>query len=157
MIEIVITDDVADSDSAANLLKVCFAAPTGEMPQLISPTVQHTIEIEKIKYIIGLIGSPRYYIQVYSNSELIGFAILSDSVLQYFYDLSWVCVDPAHRKQGIGSKIVQKAIDFSMTKDRSLVISTEQTRFYSELGFTICGEYRPGWYLMATTLGVNKI
>jgi GNAT superfamily N-acetyltransferase len=131
----------------------CFPTPTGKMPELISPALQHTIEIEKIKYVIGLIGSPRYYILAHKVDILIGFAILSESTLQYFYDLSWVCVDLPYRKQGIGHRIVREAIQFSQTQDRSLIISTDQPNFYADLNFKNCMEYRPGWYLMATTKG----
>jgi len=155
MIEIDVVDSLDDIDNVANLLRKCYPIPTGKMPELMTPTLQHTIEIEKIKYIIGLIGSPRYYILVHSVDILVGFAILSESTLQYFYDLSWVCVDVPYRKQGIGNRIVKEAIRFSESRDRSLIISTDQPKFYIDLDFKTCVEYRPGWYLMATTKGHN--
>ena len=153
MMEFEIVDSLEDIDEVAKLVHRCFPAPTGKMPELTTPTLQHMIDIEKIKYVIGLISSPRYYILVHNADRLVGFAILSESTLQYFYDLSWVCVDTLYRKQGIGHSIVQQAIDFAEQQDRSLIISTDQPEFYTDLNFKTCVEYRPGWYLMATTKG----
>jgi len=160
MILINIDDKLDDTDSVGELIRQCFPAPTGGMPELLTKDVQHKIEIEKIKYIINLIGSPRHYIRAFDtrkSNKLIGFGILSESTLQYFYDLTWVCVDIAYQGQGIGKKLVNKAIEFSQEKDRDLVITTEQTKFYSDLGFKICNEYRSGWFLMSTTSKETKI
>jgi len=151
--EFEVVDSLDNVDEVAKLVHRCFPTPTGKMPELMTITLQHTIEIEKIKYIIGLIGSPRYYILARNAGRLVGFAILSESTLQYFYDLSWVCVDALYRNRGIGHGIIKKAIDFGEKQDRSLVISTDQPKFYTDLNFKTCVEYRPGWYLMATTKG----
>ena len=121
------------------------------MPNLISTRIEHLIEIEKIKYLINLTETPKYYATVTDNNKLIGFAVLSESTLQHLYDLTWVCIDPEYRNQGIGKKLVAKAIEFCKEKDRNIVITTEQTKFYTDLGFTICNEFKPGWYLMSTT------
>ena len=160
MIVINIDDKLDDTNSVGELIRRCFPAPNGGMPELLTKDVQHKIEIEKIKYIINLIGSPRHYIRVFDldkSNKLIGFGILSESTLQYFYDLTWVCIDTDYQGQGIGKQLVNKAIEFSQEKDRDLVITTEQTKFYSDLGFKICNEYRPGWFLMSTTSAGVKI
>ena len=95
--------------------------------------------------------TPRFFIIAKDNTKIIGFGIVSESNLQYFYDLTWVCVDPEYRNQGIGKQIVAKALEFARQKDREIAIITERTKFYENLGFDICNEFRPGWYMMLTT------
>jgi predicted N-acetyltransferase YhbS len=150
MIEIV--DTLDNPTEVAELIKRSFDyTPAGQMPELITKKLEHSIEIEKIKYLIGLVETPRFFIIAKDNTKIIGFGIVSESNLQYFYDLTWVCVDPEYRNQGIGKQIVAKALEFSRQKDREIAIITERTKFYENLGFDICNEFRPGWYMMLTT------
>ena len=150
MIEIV--DTLANPSEVAELIKRSFDyTPAGQMPKLITKKLEHLIEIEKIKYLIGLVETPRFFIIAKDVTKIIGFGIVSESNLQYFYDLTWVCVDPEYRNQGIGKQIVAKALEFARQKDREIAIITERTKFYENLGFDICNEFRPGWYMMLTT------
>ena len=150
MIEIV--DTLDNPTEVAELIKRSFDyTPAGQMPELITKKLEHLIEIEKIKYLIGLVETPRFFIIAKDVTKIIGFGIVSESNLQYFYDLTWVCVDPEYRNQGIGKQIVAKALEFARQKDREIAIITERTKFYDNLGFDICNEFRPGWYMMITT------
>ena len=150
MIEIV--DTLANPSEVAELIKRSFDyTPAGQMPKLITKKLEHLIEIEKIKYLIGLVETPRFFIIAKDVTKIVGFGIVSESNLQYFYDLTWVCVDPEYRNQGIGKQIVAKALEFARQKDREIAIITERTKFYENLGFDICNEFRPGWYMMLTT------
>lgn len=144
-----------DTKPAAELIKKSFDVGIEHVPQLTTKKLNHFIEIEKIKYLIELIEPVKYYITAVENNQLLGFAILSDSNLHNFYDLTWVCVEPAYRNKGIGKEIVKKAIEFSQQKNKNIVITTERTKFYTELGFNICSEFKSGWYLMATTIKEN--
>lgn len=150
-IEIVSTLD--DTNEVAELIRRSFNyTPAGKMPELITKKLEHLVEIEKIKYLIGLVETPRFYIVAKENNTLVGFGIVSESNLQYFYDLTWVCVDPQHQNKGIGKQLVSKAVEFARHKERNIAIITEQTKFYKNLGFDICNEIKPGWYLMSTTM-----
>ena len=152
MINIDIQNKLADSNEAGELLKRSFSyESSGKMPNLISKKVEHTIEVEKIKYLINLIEEPKFYILARNNDKLVGFGIISESSLQYFYELTWVCVDPAYRKQGLGKRITEKAMKFAHNRDRVLIITTEIPKFYTDIGFTQLGSYRPGWYLMTSS------
>lgn len=153
MITIEIHNQLPDSVAAGELLKQSFVyTPAGEMPSLISKNVEHRIEVEKIKYLIKLIESPKFYVIAQDNNKLVGFGIVSESNLQYFYDLTWVCVDPDYRNQGLGKRITQKAVEFAHIRDRVIIISTEIPKFYTDLGFTQLGSYRQGWYLMISDI-----
>ena len=119
MIEIV--DTLDNPTEVAELIKRSFNyTPAGRMPELITKKLEHLIEIEKIKYLIGLVETPRFFIIAKDNTKIIGFGIVSESNLQYFYDLTWVCVDPEYRNQGIGKQIVAKALEFARQKDREI-------------------------------------
>jgi predicted N-acetyltransferase YhbS len=152
MISIEIYNELKDPTEAGELLKQSFVyTPAGKMPSLISKNIEHRIEIEKIKYLINLIEEPKFYILARNNDKLVGFGIISESSLQYFYELTWVCVDPAYRKQGLGKRITEKAMKFAHNRDRVLIITTEIPKFYTDIGFTQLGSYRPGWYLMTSS------
>jgi predicted N-acetyltransferase YhbS len=122
------------------------------MPSLISTQVTHCIEVEKVKYLINLIEEPKWYVIAQDNDKLVGFGIVSESNLQYFYDLTWVCVAPAYRNQGLGKRITEKAVEFARIRDRVIIVTTEIPKFYTDLGFTQLGSYRPGWYLMTSDI-----
>ena len=153
MITIEIHNQLPDPTEVGELLKRSFIyTPAGEMPSLISTQVEHHIEVEKIKYLINLIESPKFYVIAQDHDKLVGFGIVSESNLQYFYDLTWVCVDPAYRNQGLGKRITKKAVEFAHGRDRVIIITTEIPKFYTDLGFTQLGSYRPGWYLMTSSV-----
>ena len=59
----------------------------GKMPDLLSKNIEHKIEVEKITYLINLIESPKFYILAKDGEKIVGFGIISESNLQYFYDL----------------------------------------------------------------------
>ena len=153
MISIDIVNELSNSVEIGELLTRSFVyKPTGKMPPLLSKNVEHRIEIEKITYLINLIENPKFYILVKDGSKIIGFGIISESSLQYFYDLTWVCVDPDYRNQGIGKNITAKAVEFATSRDRTIIITTEIPKFYTDLGFTQLGSHRPGWYLMSSSM-----
>jgi len=130
MITIEICNQLPDPTEVGELLKQSFTyTPAGEMPSLISTQVTHHIEVEKIKYLINLIESPKFYVVAQDRDKLVGFGIISESNLQYFYDLTWVCVDPAYRNQGLGKRITEKAVEFAHIRDRVIIITTEIPKF----------------------------
>jgi predicted N-acetyltransferase YhbS len=129
----------------------------GKMPDLLSKNIEHRIEVEKITYLINLIESPKFYILAKDGKKIVGFGIISESNLQYFYDLTWVCVEPEYRNQGIGKSITAKAVEFAGSRDRTIIITTEIPKFYTDLGFTQLGSYRSGWYLMASRMIKDNI
>jgi ribosomal protein S18 acetylase RimI-like enzyme len=152
MIQIEVVNQLADLSEAGELIKRSYVyTPAGQMPSLISRNVEHIIEVEKIKYLINLIDSSKFYILAKDNIKLIGFGIISESNLQYFYDLTWVCVDPEYRNQGLGKRITAKAVEFAESRERTVIITTEIPRFYTELGFTVLASHRPGLFLMTST------
>jgi predicted N-acetyltransferase YhbS len=152
MIQIEVVNQLADLSEAGELIKRSYVyTPAGQMPSLISRNVEHIIEVEKIKYLINLIDSSKFYILAKDNNKLIGFGIISESNLQYFYDLTWVCVDPEYRNQGLGKRITAKAVEFAESRERTVIITTEIPRFYTELGFTVLASHRPGLFLMTST------
>jgi predicted N-acetyltransferase YhbS len=152
MISIEIVNELTNQSSVSELLKRSFLYKSaGEMPSLISKNVEHLIEIEKITYLINLIENPKFYILAKDKQKIVGFGIVSESSLQYFYDLTWVCVDPDYRNQGLGKQITAKAVEFATSRDRTIIITTEIPKFYTDLGFTQLGSYRPGWYLMTSS------
>ena len=153
MISIEIVNELTNQSSVSELLKRSFLYKSaGEMPSLISKNVEHLIEIEKITYLINLIENPKFYILAKDKQKIVGFGIVSESSLQYFYDLTWVCVDPGYRNQGLGKQITAKAVEFATSRDRTIIITTEIPKFYTDLGFTQLGSYRPGWYLMTSSV-----
>jgi GNAT superfamily N-acetyltransferase len=153
MISIAIVNQLVNITETSELLAKSFVYKSaGKMPSLISKNVEHRIEIEKITYLINLIENPKFYVLAKDNEKIIGFGIISESSLQYFYDLTWVCVDPAYRNQGIGKQITAKAVEFATSRGRSIIITTEIPKFYTDLGFTQLGSYRPGWYLMTSSI-----
>jgi predicted N-acetyltransferase YhbS len=129
----------------------------GKMPDLLAKNVEHRIEIEKVTYLINLIENPKFYILAKDNEKIVGFGIISESSLQYFYDLTWVCVHPDYRNQGLGKQITAKAVEFASSRDRTIIITTEIPKFYTDLGFTQLGSYRPGWYLMSSSVLKDNI
>jgi ribosomal protein S18 acetylase RimI-like enzyme len=144
MISIEIVNELTNQSSVSELLKRSFLYKSaGEMPSLISKNVEHLIEIEKITYLINLIENPKFYILAKDQEKIVGFGIVSESSLQYFYDLTWVCVDPDYRNQGLGKQITAKAVEFA--------------KFYTDLGFIQLGSYRPGWYLMSSSILKDNI
>lgn len=153
MISIEIINELTDTVEIGELLARSFVyKPTGKMPPLLSKNVEHRIEIEKITYLINLIENPKFYILAKDNEKIVGFGIISESSLQYFYDLTWVCVNPDYRNQGIGKDITAKAVEFAASRDRTIIITTEIPKFYTDLGFTQLGSYRNGWYLMTSSI-----
>ena len=127
-------------DEVGELIKRAYdITVAGPMPDLSNKKLEHIIEIEKIKYLIGLTELPKFHILAKDGVKIIGFGIISESSLQFFYDLTWVCVDPAYRKQGIGKQITVEATKFAKSRDRNIIITTEVPKFYTELGFTIAG------------------
>ena len=122
---------------------------------MLSKNVEHRIEIEKVTYLINLIENPKFYILVKDGEKIVGFGIISESNLQYFYDLTWVCVDPVYRNHGIGKNITAKAVEFATSRDRTIIITTEIPKFYTDLGFIQLGSHRPGWYLMSSMIKDN--
>jgi predicted N-acetyltransferase YhbS len=158
MISIEIVNELTNQSSVSELLKRSFLYKSaGEMPSLISKNVEHLIEIEKITYLINLIENPKFYILAKDKQKIVGFGIVSESSLQYFYDLTWVCVDPGYRNQGLGKQITAKAVEFATSRDRTIIITTEIPKFYTDLGFTQLGSYRPGWYLMTSSVLKDNI
>jgi len=158
MISIEIVNELTDTVEIGELLSRSFVyKPTGKMPSLLSKNVEHRIEIEKITYLINLIENPKYYILAKDQQKIVGFGIVSESSLQYFYDLTWVCVDPGYRNQGLGKQITAKAVEFATSRDRTIIITTEIPKFYTDLGFTQLGSYRPGWYLMTSSILKDNI
>jgi len=158
MISIEIYNELTDPTEAGELLKQSFVyTPAGEMPSLISKNVEHAIEVEKIKYLINLIDGVKFYILAKEQDKLIGFGLISESNLQYFYDLTWVCVDPAYRNQGLGKQITTRAVEFAKSRDRKIIITTEIPKFYTDLGFIQLGSYRPGWYLMTSSTSKDNL
>jgi len=153
MISIEIVNELTDTVEIAELLARSFVyTSNGKMPPLLSKNIEHRIEIEKITYLINLIENPKFYILAKDQQKTIGFGIVSESSLQYFYDLTWVCVDPDYRNQGIGKQIITKAVEFASNRDRTIIITTEIPKFYTDLGFAQLGSYRPGWYLMTSDI-----
>jgi predicted N-acetyltransferase YhbS len=158
MISIEIVNELTNQSSVSELLKRSFLYKSaGEMPSLISKNVEHLIEIEKITYLINLIENPKFYILAKDQEKIVGFGIVSESSLQYFYDLTWVCVDPDYRNQGLGKQITAKAVEFASSRDRTIIITTEIPKFYTDLGFIQLGSYRPGWYLMSSSILKDNI
>ena len=153
MISIEIVNELDNIIETSELLAKSFVYKSaGKMPDLLSVNVEHRIEIEKITYLINLIENPKFYVVAKDNEKIVGFGIISESSLQYFYDLTWVCVDPDYRNQGLGKKITAKAVEFANTRDRSIIITTEIPKFYTDIGFTQLGSYRNGWYLMTSSI-----
>ena len=153
MIFIEIVNELTDQNNISELLKRAFLYKSaGEMPSLISKNIEHRIEVEKITYLINLIESPKFYILAKDGEKIVGFGIISESNLQYFYDLTWVCVDPDYRNQSIGKNITSRAVEFATSRDRTIIITTEIPKFYTDLGFTQLGSYRSGWYLMTSSV-----
>jgi len=158
MITVEVYNHLPNPTAVGELLKQSFVyTPAGEMPSLISKDVEHRIEVEKVKYLINLIEEPKWYVIAQDGDKLVGFGIVSESNLQYFYDLTWVCVDPAYRNQGLGKRITEKAVEFAHIRDRVIIITTEIPKFYTDLGFTQLGSYRPGWYLMTSSVLKDNI
>jgi predicted N-acetyltransferase YhbS len=158
MISIEIVNELVEKTSVSELLKRSFVYKSaGKMPVLISKNVEHKIEIEKITYLINLIENPKFYILAKEQQKIIGFGIISESSLQYFYDLTWVCVDPDYRNQGIGKQITAKAVEFASSRDKTIIITTEIPKFYTDIGFIQLGSYRPGWYLMTSSILKDNI
>jgi predicted N-acetyltransferase YhbS len=158
MISIEIVNQLTNQFSVSELLKRSFVYKSaGEMPSLLSETVEHRIEIEKITYLIKLIQNPKFYILAKDKEKIVGFGIIIESNLQYFYDLTWVCVDPEYRNQGLGKQITAKAVEFASTQDRAIIITTEIPKFYTDLGFIQLGSYRPGWYLMTSSTSKENL
>jgi len=158
MISIEIVNELVEKTSVSELLKRSFVYKSaGKMPALISKNVEHKIEIEKITYLINLIENPKFYILAKEQQKIIGFGIISESSLQYFYDLTWVCVDPDYRNQGIGKQITAKAVEFASSRDKTIIITTEIPKFYTDIGFIQLGSYRPGWYLMTSSILKDNI
>lgn len=152
MISIEIVKELLDSTAAGALIKKSFNyKPAGPMPVLSNKNLEHTVEIEKIKYLIKLIETPKFYILAKDGLKLVGFGIISESNLQYFYDLTWVCVDPDYRNQGLGKHLTTKALEFAKNADRDIIVTTEIPKFYTEVGFHIANNYRNGWYLMTSS------
>ena len=153
MISIEIVNELKDTVEIGELLKRSFVYKSnGKMPSLLSKNVEHRIEIEKITYLINLIENPKFYILAKDQQKIVGFGIVSESSLQYFYDLTWVCVDPDYRNQGLGKQITAKAVEFATSRDRTIIITTEIPKFYTDLGFIQLGSHRPGWYLMTSSV-----
>jgi predicted N-acetyltransferase YhbS len=158
MISIEIVNEISNSLEIGELLTRAFVyTSSGKMPPLLSKNVEHRIEIEKITYLINLVESPKFYILAKDRKKIVGFGIISESNLQYFYDLTWVCVDPGYRNQGIGKNITAKAVEFATSRDRTIIITTEIPKFYTDLGFIQLGSHRPGWYLMASSMIKDNI
>jgi predicted N-acetyltransferase YhbS len=158
MISIEIVNELTDTVEIGELLTRSFVyTPIGKMPPLLSKNVEHRIEIEKITYLINLIENPKFYILAKDGQKTVGFGIVSESSLQYFYDLTWVCVDPEYRNQGLGKQITAKAVEFATSRGRIIIITTEIPKFYTDLGFTQLGSYRPGWYLMTSSILKDNI
>jgi predicted N-acetyltransferase YhbS len=158
MILIEICNKLHDPTEAGELLTQSFIyTPAGKMPPLISKNIEHRIEIEKVKYLINLIENPKFYILARDNDKLVGFGIISESSLQYFYDLTWICVDPVYRNRGIGKQITAKAVEFAASRDRTIIITTEIPKFYTDLGFIQLGSHRSGWYLMSSSMIKDNI
>jgi predicted N-acetyltransferase YhbS len=156
MISIEIVNKLTDTVEIGELLTRSFVYKSnGKMPLLLSKNVEHRIEVEKIIYLINLIESPKFYILAKDGEKIVGFGIISESNLQYFYDLTWVCVDPGYRNQGIGKNITAKAVEFATSRDRTIIITTEIPKFYTDLGFIQLGSHRPGWYLMSSMIKDN--
>jgi predicted N-acetyltransferase YhbS len=153
MISIEIVNEISNSLEIGELLTRAFVyTSSGKMPPLLSKNVEHRIEIEKITYLINLVESPKFYILAKDRKKIVGFGIISESNLQYFYDLTWVCVDPGYRNQGIGKNITAKAVEFAISRDRTIIITTEIPKFYTNLGFIKLGSHRSGWYLMTSSV-----
>jgi N-acetylglutamate synthase-like GNAT family acetyltransferase len=72
------------------------------------------------------------------------------------HELLW-WVEPEYRNQGIGKSITAKAVEFAGSRDRTIIITTEIPKFYTDLGFTQLGSYRSGWYLMASRMIKDNI
>ena len=158
MISIEIVNKLDNITEISELLTSSFVyTSAGKMPSLLAKNIEHRIEIEKITYLINLIENPKFYILSKDNEKIVGFGIISESSLQYFYDLTWVCVDPDYRNQGIGKQITAKAVEFATSRDRTIIITTEIPKFYTDLGFTQLGSYRPGWYLMTSSVLKDNI
>jgi predicted N-acetyltransferase YhbS len=156
MISIEIVNELSNSVEIGELLTRSFVYKSnGKMPLLLSKNVEHRIEVEKIIYLINLIESPKFYILAKDGEKIVGFGIISESNLQYFYDLTWVCVDPGYRNQGIGKNITANAVEFATRRDRTIIITTEIPKFYTDLGFIQLGSHRPGWYLMSSMIKDN--
>lgn len=156
MISIEIVNEISNSLEIGELLTRSFVYKSnGKMPLLLSKNVEHRIEVEKIIYLINLIESPKFYILAKDGEKIVGFGIISESNLQYFYNLTWVCVDPGYRNQGIGKNITAKAVEFATSRDRTIIITTEIPKFYTDLGFIQLGSHRPGWYLMSSMIKDN--
>jgi predicted N-acetyltransferase YhbS len=158
MTSVEIVDALVDPTEAGALIQRSFDyKPAGRMPDLVTKQVEQRIEIEKIVYLIGLVEPPKYYILARDQNKLVGFGIVSESNLQHFYDLTWVCVDKNYRCQGLGKRITSKAVDFAAAKDRNIIITTDAPKFYTDLGFTTSSEFRTGWYLMLSPTLKEKL
>lgn len=158
MISIEIVNELSNTVEIGELLTRSFVYQSaGKMPPLLSKNVEHRIEIEKIIYVINLIENPKFYILAKDGEIVVGFGIISESSLQYFYDLTWVCVHPDYRNRGIGKQITAKAVEFATSRDRTIIITTKIPKFYTDLGFIQLGSYRPDLYLMTSSMIKDNI
>lgn len=78
---------------------------------------------------------PTFYVA--ERGEVVGFAAYGCSWIGYsVYSLTWVCVDPKHRRQGIASSLVYRCLKDLRPFARTVLLMTRDAMgLYEKFGF----------------------
>ncbi len=93
-------------------------------------------------YAVYIDNSDKTVFFAYSNAECIGQIILKRDWNRYAF-IEDICVAKSARRQGIGSSLIQKAIEWAKISDlKGLALETQDNnllacRFYAKCGFVI--------------------
>ncbi len=93
-------------------------------------------------YAVYIDNSDKTVFFAYSNAECIGQIILKRDWNRYAF-IEDICVAKSARRQGIGSSLIQKAIEWAKDSDlKGLALETQDNnllacRFYAKCGFVI--------------------
>ncbi|MBI1363896.1 MAG: GNAT family N-acetyltransferase [Proteobacteria bacterium] len=96
------------------------------------------------------------------DGHLIGLgAVLTSWFRDNTYALSWVCIHPAHRHQGLGRTMATHCLNEATNRVRRgqqsgvVLLSTEKNRFYQELGFKTVAAHDNDWKLMLKEIDIH--
>lgn len=94
------------------------------------------------------------YIAAFHKKQLIGFAGLSPSWMDYdVYTLFWVNVKPSFQGQGIGTRMIQLLVTTARRRgSKFLLLTTTKPRFYKRLNFRTVAKLRYRYVLMIRSL-----
>lgn len=106
------------------------------------------------------IGDGYYYVAEI-DERIVGFSgVRASHIMRGAWEVPWIAVAPGHQGSGVGSAVLEAALNLAGKKLASLIsLITQKPRFFEKFGFRTVQFYNDGWQLMTvqlTALGMGS-